>query len=101
MYVGVGALAPETDAALKEFAAKSSCWTSEMQRCVTDEAAKSSPACAKYRFINDAYKTDEGATDAIVEAIPLCDYSKRDVLVYGGAAIVGAALLGFILGTQI
>jgi hypothetical protein len=98
MYVGVGELAAGTESALKDFVARH-CYSVQFDQCINQGAG--SPACAKYAFINDAYKTDQDATDAIIGSARPCDYSRNDVLVYGGAAVVGAALVGFIFGTMI
>jgi len=103
MYVAVGALEPATETAIEKYL-DGHCFSPEFDYCINKGAAD--PACRKYKFINDAFEQDEQATEAIFDRrwdSPrsfYCDYSKGDVAIYGGIAVAGAALVGFLLGLR-
>ncbi len=91
MYAGVGAISTPTRDAL--LAALPTCYSPRFDSCMVDESKRATRQCQRYEPVHLAYDQDFEAADAIVEALPLCPYTGRQL----GLAVVSAFLGGAIM----
>lgn len=95
MYTGVGAIDTSTRDAL--LAALPSCYSPRFDSCMVDEAKRATRPCQRYEPVHVAYDQDFKATDAIVEALPLCPYTGRQLGLAVVSAFIGGAIMAAIV----
>lgn len=91
---GMGALPPDVRAAAES--ALPSCYSKLFDDCIDDED-RDAPRCRKFEPVHAAYDIDFDETDALVEAMPFCEYDTSKLLIAG---VVGG-VVGLMLGAAI